>query len=47
MRLAETAEIPFSSELESGPYSPFALSGTVAESCTNAATCGMPLSHEA
>jgi len=40
--LTETAGIAFSSELETGPYSLSTLSGTVSESYTNAATCGVP-----
>jgi hypothetical protein len=40
--LTEAAEIPLSSELESGPYSPLTLSGTATESYMNAATCGVP-----
>jgi len=40
--LIETAGIAFSSELETGPYSLSTLSGTVSETYTNAATCGVP-----
>ncbi len=40
--LAETSGIMLSGELASGPYSPLSLSGIVAESYTNAATCGVP-----
>ncbi len=42
MPLSEAAEITLSGQLESGPYSPLALSGGVSESYTNAATCGIP-----
>lgn len=40
--LTETAGVALSGELESGPYSPRSLSGTVSESYTNAAICGVP-----
>jgi hypothetical protein len=42
MLLTERAGSAFSSELETGPYSPSTLSGTVSESYTNGPTCGMP-----
>ena len=40
--LTETAESAFSSALETGPYSPTTLAGTVSESYTGASTCGVP-----
>jgi hypothetical protein len=42
MPLTETSGIALSGELEGGPYSPLTLSGTVSESYTNAAICGVP-----
>ena len=40
--LSETPEMTLSGQLESGPYSPLGVSGTVSENFTNAATCGVP-----
>jgi Glycine rich protein len=42
MLLTEAAGSTLSGQLESGPYSPLALSGTVSERYTNSATCGIP-----
>jgi YVTN family beta-propeller protein len=40
--LTETADIAFSSELETGPNSPSTLSGTISENYINAGICGVP-----
>jgi hypothetical protein len=40
--LTETAGSAFSDELETGPYGPATLSGTLAQTYTGAATCGVP-----
>ena len=40
--LTETADITFSSELETGPNSPSTLSGTISENYTNAGICACP-----
>jgi hypothetical protein len=40
--LTRAAVVALSGGLESGPYSSLALSGTVTESYTNAAKCGVP-----
>ena len=40
--LTDVAGIAVSGELESGPYSPLTLSGTVSESYTNVVICGVP-----
>lgn len=43
MPLTETAGIALSSELESGPYSPASISGTVREGYFGGVTCGIPV----
>lgn len=47
LRLTETPEVALSGTLESGPYSPLTLSGTVTESYTGGSTCGEKLGKKA
>jgi FG-GAP repeat len=47
LRLTETPEVALSGALESGPYSPLTLSGTVTESYTGGSTCGEKLGKKA